>query len=145
MKFGQWLGLIAAAAALVLLWSLRDVVIHLFAAVVLAMALCTLVGVVRARLGCARPLALLLSLFGLLVLLAIALAAVVPPFVQQFQQLLLQLPEAASKALALLRQAHGSEQPDALWPRSTGLAAPELGVWRSGSEAVGQSLQGLWA
>ena len=41
MKFGQWLGLIATAAALLLLWSLRDVVIHLFAAIVVAMALCT--------------------------------------------------------------------------------------------------------
>ena len=36
VKFGQWLGLIATAAALLLLWNLRAVVIQLFAAVVLA-------------------------------------------------------------------------------------------------------------
>ena len=55
MKFGQWLGLIALLAALVLLWSLRDALILLFAAVVLAMALCTLVGAIQERIGVARP------------------------------------------------------------------------------------------
>lgn len=94
----------ATAAAALLLWNLREVLIHLFAAIVLAMALCTLVGVVRQRLGCSRPLALGLSVLGLAVLLAIALAAVVPPFVQQFQELLQQLPAAAELALRLLRQ-----------------------------------------
>ena len=104
MKLGQWLGVIATATALLLLWHLRAVVIHLFAAVVLAMALCTLVGVVRNRLGCSRPLALLLTLVGLLVLLAVALAVVVPPFVEQLQQLVQQLPAAAERATVLLRQ-----------------------------------------
>ena len=105
MKFGQWLGLIATAAALVLLWSLRDVLIHVFAAIVLAMALCTLVGVVRQRLGCGRPIALLLTLVGLLLLAVVVSAAVVPPFVQQFQELLRQLPAAAALSVKLLRQA----------------------------------------
>lgn len=44
MRFGQWLGLLALIAAMALLWSLRMVVVQVFAAVVLAMALCTLVG-----------------------------------------------------------------------------------------------------
>jgi predicted PurR-regulated permease PerM len=105
LKFGQWLGLIATAAALVLLWSLRDVLIHVFAAIVLAMALCTLVGVVRQRLGCGRPMALLVTLVGLLVLALVVSAAVVPPFVQQFQELLRQLPAAAELSIKLLRQA----------------------------------------
>ena len=144
MKFGQGLGLIAVAAALVLLWSLRDVLIHLFAAVVLAMALCTLVGVVRERLRCNRGLALLLSLLGLALVLTVVIAAVVPPFVEQFRELLLQLPVAAAKALALLRQAmdqssrmlYGQEALN--WIRQT---------WdetsTGSSAAVGQSLQGL--
>ena len=55
LKFGQWLGLLALVASLVLLWSLRQSLIYLFAAVVLAMALCTLVGSIRSRLGCSRP------------------------------------------------------------------------------------------
>ena len=38
MKFGHWLTLLGTASALVLLWSLRDVLIHVFAAIVLAVA-----------------------------------------------------------------------------------------------------------
>ena len=143
MKFGQWLGLIATAAALLLLWSLRDVVIHLFAAIVVAMALCTVVGVVRDRLRCSRPLALLLSLFGLVVLLAVALAAVVPPFVQQFEQLLVQLPAAATKALTLLRQGMDQSSQMLYGKEALNWLRQSWGASSSGGEAVGQSLQGL--
>ncbi len=103
MRFGQWLGLLALLAALVLLWSLRQSLLHLFAAVVLAMALCTLVGWVRQRLGCPRPMALLLSLALVLVVLLVLATAVIPPFVEQFAELLLKLPAAATALLELVR------------------------------------------
>ncbi len=104
MKFGQWLGLIGLAAALLLLWSLRHAVLLIFAAVVLAMALCTLVGAVRRQFGLPRLAALLLSLLGLAVVLAVAGAVIVPPFVDQFSQLIEKLPKAASLLLSLLHQ-----------------------------------------
>ena len=104
MRFGQWLGLVGLAAALLLLWSLRDVVVLLFAAVVLAMALCTLVGTVRQRLGCGRPLALGLSLLGILLLAAVVATAIIPPFIDQFGELLQKLPQAARLLEQLLRQ-----------------------------------------
>ena len=103
MKFGQWLGLIALAAALVLLWSLRDSLIHLFAAVVLAMALCTLVGWIRQRLGCGRSLALLLALTLVALVVAVVATAVIPPFVGEFAQLMAKVPEAAATLVALLK------------------------------------------
>jgi predicted PurR-regulated permease PerM len=68
------------------------------------MALCTLVGVVRQRLSCSRPVALALTLLGLLLLLGVIVAAVVPAFLQQFQELLRQLPAAADLAVRLLHQ-----------------------------------------
>ncbi len=105
MKFGQWLGLVALITALVLLWHLRESLIHLFAAMVLAMALCTLVGWVQRRLGCPRPVALLISLALVGVLLAIVATAVIPPFVSQFAQLLSNLPEAAQTLIELVRGA----------------------------------------
>jgi predicted PurR-regulated permease PerM len=105
LKFGQWLGLVALITALVLLWHLRESLIHLFAAVVLAMALCTLVGWVQRRLGCPRPVALLISLALVGVLLAIVATAVIPPFVSQFAQLLSNLPEAAQTLIELVRGA----------------------------------------
>ena len=127
MKFGQWLGLIGLAAALLLLWSLRHAVLLIFAAVVLAMALCTLVGAVRQRLGLPRLAALLLSLLGWVLVLAVAGAVMVPPFVEQFGQLIEKLPQAASLLLSMLHQG---------WQRATsmvyGNADPSFG-WLSDS------------
>lgn len=104
MKFGQWLALIALVASLLLLWSLREAIMLLFAAVVLAMALCTLVGTVQRRLTCSRPIAMLLSLLAIGLVLAVGTAAIVPPFVAQFSELLQKLPEAWQELLSLLHQ-----------------------------------------
>ena len=95
MKFQHWLGLAALLTSGLLLWNLREVLIHLFAAVVLAMAICTLVGAIRRRWAIQRPLALSLCLLGLVLIVAIAVAVIIPPFFSQFQQLLMQLPDAA--------------------------------------------------
>lgn len=105
MRFGQALGLIATAAALWLLWSLREVLLLVFAAVVLAMALCTLVALVRERLRCGRPLALLVTLVGLVLVLVVVATTVVPPFLDQFAELLRKLPAAAALLQSSLRQA----------------------------------------
>ena len=95
MKFQHWLGLAALLTSGLLLWSLREVLIHLFAAVVLAMAVCTLVGALRRRWTIQRPLALIICLLGLVLIVAVAVAVIIPPFFSQFQQLLEQLPAAA--------------------------------------------------
>ena len=101
MNLPQWLSLAALIAAVCLLWSLRHVVLLLFAGVVIAMALCTLVGILREKWPMPRPTALLLSLTGLLTLIAIATAVVVPPFVDEFSVLLQKLPVAAGKLASL--------------------------------------------
>ncbi len=108
MTFGRWLGLIALIAALLLLWNLREALVLLFAAVVLAMALCTLVGTVQRRLHCGRPLALMLALLAVLVVAAIAAAVIVPPFVEQFEELLHKLPQAWNELLDLLGRSLGA-------------------------------------
>ena len=98
MKFPQWLALTTFLAAVVLLWSLRDVLIHLFAAVVLAMAICTLVGAIRKHSpGMSRSQALLITIFGLVLVVALALAIIVPPFIDQLYQLIVELPRAWSE------------------------------------------------
>ncbi|MEB3331242.1 MAG: AI-2E family transporter [Synechococcaceae cyanobacterium] len=107
MSFGHWLGLTVLAAALFLLWSLREAMVLLFAAVVVAMAICTLVGSLRRRLGCARPLALGLSLLAIVLTAALVATVIIPPFVAQFSELLLQLPKAGRTLAELLR--HGAE------------------------------------
>lgn len=105
MRFGDWLGLLALTAALLLLWSLREGVILIFAAVVLAMALCTLVGAVRQRLGWPRLPALLLTLLAVALLTLVALTAILPPFFSQFSQLIQKLPAAADRLGELLQNA----------------------------------------
>jgi len=105
LKFGNWLGLLALIAAALVLWSLRHSLIILFGALVLAMALCTLVGWVRERLGCSRPLALALSLLLVLVVVGVIATAVIPPFVGEFSQLLGKLPVALATLIQLLRDA----------------------------------------
>lgn len=133
MKFGDWLGLLALTAALALLWSLREGVILVFAAVVLAMALCTLVGAVRQRLGCTRPLALLLSLLAVALLVLVALTVILPPFFAQFSQLIQKLPEAAERLAELLqgvvhsasRMVYGTQEGGLNWLRQTLMPAAE--------------------
>ena len=92
----------ALLAALVILWTLRDLLLLLFAAVVLGVALCRVVNAVRQRLPLGRIQALLLSLTSFNVLLAITAAVVIPPFIGEFAQLLTKLPAAAAMALNLL-------------------------------------------
>ena len=147
LKFGQWLGLLALVASLVLLWSLRQSLIYLFAAVVLAMALCTLVGSIRCRLGCSRPLALLLSLGTVLLVLAVAATVVIPPFIDQFSQLLGKMPAAAETLLDLLRDGlsqisqmiYGSRDGGLAWLRE-GLVGSDAGSTPGLSPRLGSSL-----
>ena len=102
MRLPQWLLLTAFIAAIVLLWSLLELLLLLiFAAVVLAMALCTLVGILRERRPMQRPLALLLCIIGLLLLVTGAAGFVVPPFLEEFALLLQKLPEAGQTLVRL--------------------------------------------
>ncbi len=87
MKLGQWVGILALVLALYILWQIRSVLMLIFAAVVLAVALNTLGEQLQKRLKIQRSLSLLLSIVGLLSVLGIALWLVVPPFIQQSQEL----------------------------------------------------------
>ena len=92
----------ALLVALVLLWTLRDLLLLLFAAVVISVALCRLIGSIRRFLPIGRIQALLLTLTGLSVVLAIFAAVVFPPFIEEFALLLAKLPKAAAMLINLL-------------------------------------------
>ena len=149
MRFGNWLSLAALLAVLLLLWNLREALVLLFAAVVLAMALCTLVGTVQGRLGCRRPLALVLSLLAVAVLLAIVATAIIPPFMSEFAELLQKLPAAAQTLLNLLnhsiesvsRMLYGSRDGGLNWLKET-LTLPAQGA--GGGGLAGNLTGGAW-
>ena len=140
MKFGQWLGLVALLASLVLLWSLRQSLLHLFAALVLAMAVCTLVGAIKQRLGCSRPQALLLGLALVTLVLTVLATAVIPPFVDQFAQLVAKLPAAASILIELVRTGLGQASRMLYGSGAENLAWLRNGLL--GDAAIGPSLSG---
>jgi predicted PurR-regulated permease PerM len=149
LRFGHWLGLIALLAALALLWSLREALVLLFAAVVLAMALCTLVGTVQRRLGCQRPLALVVSLLAVVLALLVVATAVIPPFMAEFAELLHKLPTAAETLLNMLNQAmdsvsrmlYGSREGGLHWLKQT-LSLPPAGT--AGGGWAGNITSGAW-
>lgn len=86
MNLGQSIGLFALVLALYILWQIRDLLLLVFAAVVLANALNVLVGRFQ-RSGMKRGWAILLSIFLLLTIVVGAFWLIIPPFAEQFRQL----------------------------------------------------------
>ncbi len=94
MKFSQWLSLFILLATGVLLWNLRDVLVHLFAGIILAMAICTLVGQIRSKFKLNRAISFTIALLFLSLIICLTLAIVLPPFSGEFQLIIKQIPEA---------------------------------------------------
>ncbi|HEY9646411.1 MAG TPA: AI-2E family transporter, partial [Chroococcidiopsis sp.] len=96
MNLGQWLGLICLVIALVILWQLHEMLLLVFAAVVLATTVNSLVKRLQ-RSGMRRNVALLLTLGGVLLSTILFVGLIVPPFVDQFVQLVKLFPSAFSR------------------------------------------------
>lgn len=86
MTFGAWLGLVALVVALYILWEIRQLILLIFVAVVLATALNRLVHCLQ-RLGIRRGLAIVIGVGGSLALVILFTALIVPPFLDQLQEL----------------------------------------------------------
>ncbi|MCC5603870.1 AI-2E family transporter [Nostoc favosum] len=92
MNLGQWIGLIAIVLSLYILWQIREVVLLMFAAVVLATTLNRLAKRFQ-RFGMRRGFAVLLAVAIFLAGVAGFFWLIVPPFAQQFQELTYQVPK----------------------------------------------------
>ncbi len=91
MKLGQWLGFLVLVISLYVLWQIRQLVLLLFTAVVLATAINQLVRRFQ-RSGLKRGWAVPLSLGIVVTLLVGVFLLIVPPFIEQFQQLVALVP-----------------------------------------------------
>lgn len=91
MTLGQWFGLFGLGAALYILWQIRQLVLLLFTAVVLATAANSVVQRFQ-RVGLKRGSALLLTVLLGLVVTVLFFALVVPPFIKQVQELVQLVP-----------------------------------------------------
>jgi predicted PurR-regulated permease PerM len=96
VNLGQWLGLIALLTALYILWQIRQVLLLVFAAVVLATTLNMLVQRLQ-KAGVRRSLSVLLSVGMLLLFVVSFIWLIVPPFVEQFRELIVLVPRGFNR------------------------------------------------
>jgi predicted PurR-regulated permease PerM len=92
VNLGQWIGLMALIISLYILWQLREVLLLIFAAVVLATTLNRLAQRLQS-LGIKRGLAVLLSVGIFFAGVICFFWLIVPPFVQQFNELTYRVPQ----------------------------------------------------
>ncbi|NJN87669.1 MAG: AI-2E family transporter [Leptolyngbyaceae cyanobacterium SL_7_1] len=96
MNFGQWIGIICLIAASIVVWEIRELLLLIFAAVVLATAFNSLVRRFQAS-GVKRNLAIAVTL-GATVLIGLLFGWLIfPPFIDQFVQLVRALPTAVTQ------------------------------------------------
>ncbi|MDJ0576978.1 MAG: AI-2E family transporter [Xenococcaceae cyanobacterium MO_234.B1] len=91
MNIGQWFGFICLIIALFILWQIRNLLLLVFTAVVLATALNRLVKWLQKR-GLHRNIALICAISSILVFLILFIWLIVPPFSEQLQKLIEVLP-----------------------------------------------------
>ncbi|WP_320664344.1 AI-2E family transporter [Prochlorococcus sp. MIT 1223] len=103
MKISNLISLTFIIIAIILFWSLKEIVIQIFASIILAMALCSLTGKIEKLLSIPRFLALTITITSLILLLIIFILIVVPQFTNEFQQLITDLPSAAREIWELLQ------------------------------------------
>jgi predicted PurR-regulated permease PerM len=96
MKLGQWMGLLALIASFYILWQIRQALLLLFAAIVLATALNRLARYLQ-RFRLKRSIAVLLSVSFLVLIFVCLFLIIVPPFAQQFQQLTQRAPQGIAR------------------------------------------------
>lgn len=98
MRIGQWIGFLALVISLYVLWQLRQVVLLIFAAVVLATVLNRVVRFLQ-RYRIPRGIAIAITVIALLAIVAGIFAIVVPRIIEQLQQLVKLLPEISDRVL----------------------------------------------
>ncbi|GAB1542586.1 AI-2E family transporter [Scytonema sp. NUACC21] len=91
MNLGQWIGLIAIVLSLYTLWQIREVLLLIFAAVVLATTLNRLARRFQ-RSGIKRGVAVFFSVSIFIAAIVSFFWLIVPPFADQFQELTRQVP-----------------------------------------------------
>ncbi|MBW4567114.1 MAG: AI-2E family transporter [Tolypothrix carrinoi HA7290-LM1] len=104
MNLGQWIGLIALVISLYILWQIKEVLLLMFAAIVLATTLNRLAKRLQ-RMGMARGLAVILSVGIFLAVVVGFFWLIVPPFTQQFQELTYRVPQGFQRFNTWLDQA----------------------------------------
>lgn len=92
MNLGNWISLFVLAASAYILWQIKEVLLIVFAAVVLANSLNLLAGRLQ-KAGITRSGSVLIAVSCLLIFIVAFFWLVVPPFVDQLQEVLVLVPQ----------------------------------------------------
>ncbi|MBF2080275.1 MAG: AI-2E family transporter [Synechococcales cyanobacterium T60_A2020_003] len=114
MKFIDWVGFLCLVIALMILWQFRQILLLTFTAVVLATALNRLVLSVQRRLAVSRIIGVVIALLIVLLGATLFFGLVVPPFVNQFQQLIELVPEGFRRLSVWIN--HAIDEPPYWFP-----------------------------
>ena len=101
MNLGKWIGLAALGVSLFILWQIRQVILLVFGAVVLASAMNALIRLLTARVKIKRGLAIPLVIGLLLGISTVFGLLVIPPFVAQSQELATLVPQSIDRLVSL--------------------------------------------
>ncbi|MDY6783571.1 MAG: AI-2E family transporter [Cyanobacteriota bacterium] len=113
MNFGQWFGLIALVVSLYILWQIRQLVLLLLTAVILANALNLLVDKFK-RLGLKRGYAVLISVVLVFSTVGCLFWLILPSFFEQFQELAIRISESLQRLDFSLRRLERNIDPRAI-------------------------------
>lgn len=92
MKLGEWFGLLLLLISLYILWEIRFLLLLVFAAVLVAVALDGAVNFLR-RWRIAQGIAIALTLLALLAVIVTLVSLILPPFTREFEELVKLLPK----------------------------------------------------
>ncbi|NES85997.1 MAG: AI-2E family transporter [Moorea sp. SIO2B7] len=118
MNFGQWLGMGSFIISLYILWQIKHLLLLIFTAIVLATALNRLVRCLQ-RYGFKRNPAIIVVLSLGLLIGSLFLWLIVPPFIEQFQNLIELLPKVFQQVRSQLMDLEENKQLDWLPPLPT--------------------------
>ncbi len=87
MSIGQWLGLVGVGLSLYILWQVRQMLLLVFAAIVLATALNKLARKIQTKLNWTRGKSVLVAVGIFTIIIIGFFILIIPPFIIQFQEL----------------------------------------------------------
>ncbi len=93
----NWLSIAALIISILILWSLKEILILFFASIILATAFCTIIGIIRDTFSIPRWVSFGITLISIILISTIAIVIIIPQFSSEFEELINQIPSAASK------------------------------------------------
>ena len=97
MKSTTSLSIAALIISILILWSLKEILILFFASIIIAMALCNVTGRIREVFSTPRWASFGIALISIILISSLSIVIIIPQFTSEFQELINQIPSAASK------------------------------------------------